>query len=184
MCSHQHTKHSVSHIPIPVDGTYARYTIAATALRISANGLAKLAKSIAPLVGGALEPLPVPVPVEPEPVVVVVASVDDAAVEEVVPLSVGLLIVVFLCNAVPVAIPLAPEPATPVPMAPEPNALPTVVVALLAATVVVTEVLFTVARADCKIALADVTDDVVVVEAEEAEEAEEEVPPERAKRPE
>lgn len=109
-----------------------------------------------------------------------------SAAEELVLLSVALLIVVFLSMVVPVAAPLAPVPTTPVPTAPVPKAPPAVVVALLAATVVVAE-LFRELIADWRIALAEVGAEVVAVRTDE-EVAEDVVlavePPERVKRPE
>ncbi len=100
--------------------------IAATALTTKANGLAKLATSMAmaPLLGASSSPpvLLSPVGSDVEPSVVAADSLE-------VLLSVGRAMVVFLDMAVPVAaLPLAP---TPVPMA------GTVVVALLSLTVVV-----------------------------------------------
>ena len=101
--------------------------MAATALRIKANGLAKLATSmaIAPLLGASSSPPPVllsPVGSDVVPSVVAADSLE-------VLLSVGRAMVVFLDMAVPVAAPpLAP---TPVPMAGR------VVVALLSLIVVV-----------------------------------------------
>ncbi|KAL8863984.1 MAG: hypothetical protein Q9198_010183 [Flavoplaca austrocitrina] len=105
---------------------YARNMIAATALTTKANGLAKLATSmaIAPLLGASSSPpvLLSPVGSDVEPSVVAADSLE-------VLLSVGRAMVVFLDMAVPVAaLPLAP---TPVPMA------GTVVVALLSLIVVV-----------------------------------------------
>lgn len=105
--------------------------MATTALRISANGLAKLAASMALLSGGAVSsPLPPEVPVGSVPVVA--AAVDEAP-EELVLRRVGLLMVVFLLMPVPVAAPLAPVPTTPVPI---------VVLGLLLAIVVVAFALF------------------------------------------
>lgn len=104
--------------------------IAATALTTKANGLAKLATSmaIAPLLGASSSSPPVllsPVGSDVEPSVVAVESLESVEVL----LSVGRAMVVFLDMAVPVAaLPLAP---TPVPMA------GTVVVALLSLIVVV-----------------------------------------------
>lgn len=139
--------------------------------------------------GAAVSLLPAEVPDESS-ALVVAASVDDAS-EEVVLRRVGLLMVVFLIIAVPVAAPEAPDPTAPVPTAPVPNAPGTVVVALLAATVVVTEVLFAEASPDWRTALAKVATDVVAVPrkveavvADGTEVAEDEVPPERLKRPE
>lgn len=182
-CSRNHTgfaKLILTHIS--AEQAYPRYTIAATALKISANGLAKLAISRAPLVGAAASLLPVELADESS-APVVAAAVDDAPVE-VVLRRVGLLMVVFLIIVVPVAAPEAPDPTAPVPTA-------TVVVALLAATVVLIEVLFAEASPDWRTALAKVAADVVAVPrkvvavtADGAEVAEDEVPPERLKRPE
>lgn len=103
--------------------------MAATALTIKASGLAKLATSMAtaPLLGASSSlPLP-PVGSLADSSLVDVASED----EELVLLSVGRAMVVFLDMAVPVAaVPLAP---TPVPTPPA----GTVVVASLSLTVVV-----------------------------------------------
>ena len=103
--------------------------MAATALRIKAKGLAKLATSMAtaPLLG-ASSPLPLPPVGSLAGSSLVEVASDD---EELVLLSVGRAMVVFLDMAVPVAaVPLAP---TPVPTPPA----GTVVVALLSLTVVV-----------------------------------------------
>ncbi len=109
--------------------------IAATALSTKAKGLAKLATCRAIALLGA----PVSLLLSPswvsDPSPVAVAS-DDVASEELVLVSVGLAMVVFLDNAVPVAaLPLAPVPTAP------PKG--TVVVLLLAARVVVVLVTMT-----------------------------------------
>lgn len=171
-------------LPIATPTAYPRYTNAATALRTSTNGLAKLAAFMAPLDGAPVEVLDADESSE-LPVVVAASEVVGAA-EVLELLSVAMLMVVFLGSAVPVAAPLAPlaplapVPMAPVPTAPVPKAPPRVVVALPTATVVVTE-LFCELIADWMMALADVPADVA--DDEEVEELAVE-PPVRLKRPE
>ncbi|KAL8851425.1 MAG: hypothetical protein Q9221_003696 [Calogaya cf. arnoldii] len=111
--------------------------IAATALRIKANGLAKLATSVALL--GAPSSLPPSVPAPPVGSDEDSSLVEVASDEELVLLSVGLDMVVFLDIAVPVAaLPLAP---TPVPTAPPAG----MVVVLLS----ITEVVVLLTTTDC-----------------------------------
>lgn len=94
-------------------------------LKISANGLARLAasKTLAPLVGEDEGPPVVPVD-DPEPSVVP-AAVVEAAAEEVA-LRVARLKVAFLV----IGIPVLPAPLAPVPIAPVPRGT-VVVVAFL-----------------------------------------------------